>query len=101
MVGVPSGILTSKLIIRESESPLPAALSILISQMTISSVIIPYIIYTKGYSEQEGEEQRPDEPTGDGHPLFTGQLSTKHLHASEYQHREGTGQQEGHATGGG
>ena len=38
-----SGILTSKLIIRESESPRPAASSILISRMTSSSVIIPYI----------------------------------------------------------
>ena len=39
-----SGIMTSKLFIRESESPRPAASSILISRMTSSSVIIPYII---------------------------------------------------------
>ena len=38
-----SGMLTSKLVIRESESPRPAALSILILRMTSSSVIIPYI----------------------------------------------------------
>ena len=38
-----SGIITSKLVIRESESPWPAASSILISRMTSSSVIIPYI----------------------------------------------------------
>ena len=38
-----SGIMTSKLVIRESESPRPTALSILISRMTSSSVIIPYI----------------------------------------------------------
>ena len=37
-----SGIMTSKLVIRESESPRPAASSILISRMTSSSVIIPY-----------------------------------------------------------
>ena len=36
-----SGIITSKLVIRESESPGPAASSILISRMTRSSVIIP------------------------------------------------------------
>ena len=39
-----SGIMTSKLVIRESESPRPAASSILISQMTSSSVIIPYVM---------------------------------------------------------
>ena len=39
-----SGIMTSKHVIRESESPRPAASSILISRMTRSSVIIPYII---------------------------------------------------------
>ena len=38
-----SGIMTSKRVIRESESPRPAASSILISRMTRSSVIIPYI----------------------------------------------------------
>ena len=38
-----SGIMTSKLVIRESESPRPAASSILISRMTSSLVIIPYI----------------------------------------------------------
>ena len=37
-----SGIMTSKHVIRESESPRPAASSILISRMTRSSVIIPY-----------------------------------------------------------
>ena len=37
-----SDIMTSKLVIRESESPRPAASSILISRMTSSSVIIPY-----------------------------------------------------------
>ena len=36
-----SGIRTSNLVIRESESPRPAASSILISRMTNSSVIIP------------------------------------------------------------
>ena len=35
-------IMTSKHVIRESESPRPAASSILISRMTCSSVIIPY-----------------------------------------------------------
>ena len=35
--------MTSKHVIRESESPRPAASSILISRMTRSSVIIPYI----------------------------------------------------------
>ena len=39
-----SGIMTSKLVIRESESPRPASSSILISRMTSSSVIIPYRI---------------------------------------------------------
>ena len=43
--------MTSKLVIRESESPLPAALSILISQMTSSSVIIPYIKQVKGCND--------------------------------------------------
>ena len=37
-----SGIMTSKRVIRESESPRPAALSILISRMTSSSVFILY-----------------------------------------------------------
>ena len=37
-----SGIMTSKLVNRESESPRSAASSILISRMTSSSVIIPY-----------------------------------------------------------
>ena len=37
-----SGIMTSKLVILEYESPRPAASSILISRMTSSSVIIPY-----------------------------------------------------------
>ena len=40
-----SGIMTSKLVILESEAPQPAASSILISRMTSSSVIIPYIIF--------------------------------------------------------
>ena len=44
-----SGIMTSKLVIRESESPRPAASSILISGMTSSSVIIPYIIIFWAY----------------------------------------------------
>ena len=35
--------MTSKHVIRESESPRPAASSILISRMTRSSVIIPYV----------------------------------------------------------
>ena len=39
-----SGIMTSKLVIRESESSRPVVSSILISQKTRSSVIIPYII---------------------------------------------------------
>ena len=39
-----SGIMTSKLVIRESESPRPVASSILSSRMTSSSVIIPYIM---------------------------------------------------------
>ena len=38
--------MTSKLIIRESESRRPAASSILISRMTSSSIIIPYRIHT-------------------------------------------------------
>ena len=37
-----SGIMTSKRVIHESESPWPAASSILISRMTRSLVIIPY-----------------------------------------------------------
>ena len=37
-----SDIMTSKHVTRESESPRPAASSILISRMTRSSVIIPY-----------------------------------------------------------
>ena len=37
-----SGIMTSKLVIRECESPVPAASSVLISRMTSLSVIIPY-----------------------------------------------------------
>ena len=37
-----SGIMTSKLVIRESESPRPATSSVLISRMTSSSVIIQY-----------------------------------------------------------
>ena len=36
--------MTSKRVIRESESPRPAVSSILISRMTRSSVIIPYLI---------------------------------------------------------
>ena len=36
--------MTSKHVIRESESPRPAASSILISRMTRSSVIIPYLM---------------------------------------------------------
>ena len=39
-----SGIMGWKRVIRESESPRPAASSILISRMTSSSVIIPYLI---------------------------------------------------------
>ena len=39
-----SRIMTSKLVIRESESPRPAASSILILRMTSNSVIIPYWI---------------------------------------------------------
>ena len=39
-----SGIMTSKLVIRESESPRPVASSILISWMMSFSVIIPYWI---------------------------------------------------------
>ena len=42
-----SGIMTSKLVIRESESPRAAASSILISWMTRPSVIIPYGIDDK------------------------------------------------------
>ena len=42
-----SGIMTSKLVIRESESPRPVASSILISRMTSSSVIIPYIMHSR------------------------------------------------------
>ena len=42
-----SGIMTSKRVIRESESPRPAASSILISRMTRSSVIISYIMTKK------------------------------------------------------
>ena len=38
-----SGIMTSKRVIRESESPRPAASSILNSRMARSSVIIPYL----------------------------------------------------------
>ena len=38
-----SGIMTEELVIRESESPRHAASSILISRMTSSSVIIPYL----------------------------------------------------------
>ena len=45
-----SGIMTSKLVIRESESSRPAASSILISRMTSSSVIIPYIMLCKYYN---------------------------------------------------
>ena len=41
--------MTSKHVIRESESPRPAASSILISQMTRSSVIIPYFILMTVY----------------------------------------------------
>ena len=43
-----SGIMTSKLLIRESELPRPTATSILISQMKSSSVIIPYVINGTG-----------------------------------------------------
>ena len=42
-----SGIMTSKLVIRLSESPRLAAWSILISRMTSSPVIIPYRIEGK------------------------------------------------------
>ena len=53
-----SGIMTSKLVIRESESPPPAASTILISRMTCSSVIIPYLsimTYTyEGYAPLNG-----------------------------------------------
>ena len=43
--------MTLKLVIRESESPRPVASSILISGMTSSSVIIPYIVdYRKFYA---------------------------------------------------
>ena len=43
-----NGIMTSKLLIRESELPQPTATSILISRMKISSVIIPYVINGTG-----------------------------------------------------
>ena len=43
-----SGIMTSKLLIRESELPRPTATSILISRMKSSSVIIPYVIKGTG-----------------------------------------------------
>ena len=43
-----SGIMTSKLLIRESELPRPTATSILISRMKSSSVIIPYVINGTG-----------------------------------------------------
>ena len=42
-----SGVMTSKLVIRESESPRPAASSILISRMASSSVIILYVRKTR------------------------------------------------------
>ena len=48
-----SGIMTSKLVIRESELPRSAASSILISRMTSSSVIIPYIfVYANSQYER-------------------------------------------------
>ena len=43
-----SGIMTSKLLIRESELPRPTATSILISRMKSSSVIIRYVINVTG-----------------------------------------------------
>ena len=52
-----SGIMTSKLVIRESESPRPAGSSILISRMTSSSVIIPY--------------QKPDTGLSSHYTLYT------------------------------
>ena len=47
-----SGIMTLKLVIRESYSPRPAALSILISRITSSSVIIPYKKHSIGLINQ-------------------------------------------------
>ena len=41
-------IMNSKLAIHESESPRPAASSIMISQMPSSSVIIPYVMEREG-----------------------------------------------------
>ena len=56
-----SDIMTSKLVIRESESPRPAASSILISRMTSSSAIIPYRIlhqqFVVGISNYEISEK--------------------------------------------
>ena len=45
-------IMNSKLAIHESESPRPAASSIMISQMTSSSVIIPYVMEREGKLER-------------------------------------------------
>ena len=44
-------IMNSKLAIHESESPRPAASSIMISQMPSSSVIIPYVMEREGKLE--------------------------------------------------
>ena len=55
-----SGIMTSKLVIREPESPRPVASSILISRMTSSSVIIPYIKQPSALECDEDEEGHSD-----------------------------------------
>ena len=43
--------MNSKLALHESESPRPAASSIMISQMTSSSIIIPYVMEREGKLE--------------------------------------------------
>lgn len=45
-----------------------------------------------GYSEGADEEQRAEETSQDGEPLRGGQLSAEHLHTSEDQHGQQTGQ---------
>lgn len=46
----------------------------------------------EGYSEGADEKHGAQEAADDGQPLCGPQLTTEHLHAGEYQHRQEAGQ---------
>ena len=85
--------MTSKLVIRESESPRPSASSILILRMTSSSVIIPYWLIWFGRREVRlifGTVRRRGAGTDDDfrsgghvhvqHGLHAGRRQQAHVH---------------------